>query len=263
MRSADPYLAVFRQTFKRQSTYRVATIAGVVTNTLFGVLFAYVYVAVYHEQSDIRGLDVTDALTLTFITQGMLLTVTTFGWRELADRVRTGDVATDLQRPVDQSGYWLAAYCGASTFSFFARGIPPFVLGGLVFHLHVPDEASAWAGFLACVAGATILASRWWLLVNITAFWIVDARGVIQLACVIQLFCQGAVVQLQFFSDTVGDIVRATPWAAMGQLPGEVFLGLQSAPRLLAMQLAWIAVFEIALRLALSSATRKLVIQGG
>ncbi|MGD9703788.1 MAG: ABC-2 family transporter protein [Acidimicrobiia bacterium] len=110
------YVAVARQSFRRQSTYRAAMVAGIFTNAVFGVILASVLLAAFEGRREINGLDAVAAVMITFITQGLLLVTASFGWTELSDRVRTGDIATDLQRPVDVSLYWMAMFLGASAF---------------------------------------------------------------------------------------------------------------------------------------------------
>jgi ABC-2 type transport system permease protein len=258
------YLAVARQSFRRQSTYRAAMVAGVFTNAVFGVILASVLLAAYGGRDEINGLTPSGAVTITFIAQGLLLVTGAFGWLELTDRVRTGDVATDLQRPVDFSAYWMAMFVGASGFSVIGRGIPPFLVGGIVFDLQLPTSAATWVGFALTVAGAAFVASRWWFLVSLSAFWLVgDARGVIQMAVAIQLFASGTAIPLQFFPDALGNLLLLTPFAAMAQLPAQAFLGQTSALVVLGSQLAWSIALHGAGLLVLRRATKKLVIDGG
>jgi ABC-2 type transport system permease protein len=65
------YWEVARRGFRRYATYRAATAAGVFTNTIFGFMRAYMFVALFAVQSDVAGYDVSDGLTYTFATQGM------------------------------------------------------------------------------------------------------------------------------------------------------------------------------------------------
>ena len=258
------YLAVARQSFRRQSTYRAALVAGVFTNAVFGVILASVLLAAYDGRDEINGLSPSGAVTITFITQGLLLVTAAFGWLEITDRVRRGDVATDLQRPVDFSAYWMAMFVGASGFSVIGRGIPPFVLGGLVFDLQLPTSVATWFGFALTVVGAAFVASRWWFLVSLSAFWLVgDARGIIQMAAAVQLFASGTTIPLQFFPDAIGNLLLLTPFAAMAQLPAQVFLGETSAVVVVGAQVGWTVVLHVLGLLVLGRATRKLVIDGG
>ncbi len=263
------YLAVARQSFKRQSTYRLATAAGIFTNTVFGIVLAAVLVAVFRARAaagrpTIDGLDGRGAATLVFVGQGLLMVIAMFGWRELTERVRAGEVATDLQRPVDVSLYWAAHFVGASVFSLVGRGIPPFVVGALVFDVALPDDAMSWGWFVLAAIGAALLASRWWFLVSLSAFWVIgDVRGVLQLSTTVMLFGTGSLVPLQLLPDGAETVARWTPFAPMLQLPGQVLLGTWSGPRLLLVQAGWILALHLAGQVVFRAAARRLVIDGG
>src|SRR5688572_10772790 len=127
------YWEVARRAYRRQSTYRAATAAGVFTNTVFGFILAYVLLAVFRERGTIGGFDGRDAVTFTFVSQGLLMVVyllTSTG--EVQERIRSGDIVSDLQRPIDFQGYWCAVTYGQSAFYAVFRGIPPFAVGALV-----------------------------------------------------------------------------------------------------------------------------------
>ena len=119
------WFEVARRSFRRWSTYRMATAAGVVTNTVFGYLRAYILLAVVAAAGGTAGgWDATQLVTFAFLTQGLMNVSLAFGDPELAQLIRTGDVVVDLYRPVDLQMWWLAASLGRAAFSTLARGSP-------------------------------------------------------------------------------------------------------------------------------------------
>ncbi len=264
-----PYLAVAQQSFKRQAAYRLAMVAGIFTNTVFGIVLAAVLLAVFRAraatgEATIDGLDGPGAATLVFVGQAMLIVIAMFGWREVTERVRAGEIATDLQRPVDVSLYWGAHFVGSSAFAMVGRGVVPFAIGALVFDLTLPDHAAPWAWFVLSVVGAAVLASRWWFLVSLSAFWVIgDVRGVLQLSTTVMLFGTGSLVPLQLLPDGVETLARWTPFAPMLQFPGQVLLGTWSGPMLIGVQAAWSLALHVAGQRVFRVAARRLVIDGG
>jgi len=90
------YLAVAVRSFRRYSTYTAATLAGIFTNSVFGVIISFTYIAVWKESPHAGGYDVTDALTYAWLAQAMIMTVGIWNagtTDDVADRIRTGDVA--------------------------------------------------------------------------------------------------------------------------------------------------------------------------
>jgi ABC-2 type transport system permease protein len=258
---------VARRSFRRWSTYRLATVAGVITNTVFGYLRAYILIAVAAASTDdlAGGWDETDLVTFAFITQALLAGTGAFGEPELAERVRSGDVVVDLYRPADLQMWWLAAWWGRAAYSIMARGIPPLILGGIVFDLAVPSDVVGWAAFGVSVVLASTLGFGIRFCSNLTAFWLVDNRGLDQLVTLVLTFFGGLLLPIVLFPSWLEAIAWALPFAAMIQLPAEVFMGVYDGPLVgaLAIQLAWVTALFVLGRLMLSAATRKVVIQGG
>ncbi len=165
------YFEVARRTYGRISTYRSATLAGVFTNTVFGFLLAYVLLAVYRERTTVDGFDATDAVTFTFVAQGLLMVLGVFGDREMADRITTGDVALDLQRPYDHQAWWAGVSYGKAAYYAIFRGIPPFLAGAVVFHLRLPADPTQAVLFVVSVTLGVAVAFGWRYLLGLTAFW--------------------------------------------------------------------------------------------
>jgi ABC-2 type transport system permease protein len=259
------YVEVARRTYTRISTYRSATVAGVFTNTVFGFLLAYVLLAVYRQRSDVGGFDATDAVTFTFVAQGLLMVLGMFNDTEIADRITTGDVIVDLQRPYDHQAWWAGVSYGKAAYYLIFRGVPPFVAGALVFDLQLPSLGGV-AAFLVSVALAVGVAFGWRYLLQLTAFWLLDVRGANQLGWLAAQFLSGAFVPIVFFPDWLEALARALPFASMMQLPVEVWLGRYDGLDLVAvfaLQLGWAAALVLAGRHVMSRAVRRVVVQGG
>jgi ABC-2 type transport system permease protein len=251
---------------RRHAAYRAATFAGVFTNTVFGFIQAYVFLAVFREQPHIGSFDSTDAVTFTFVTQGFLAMVAVFHWADIAERIRSGDVVTDLYRPIDFQAYWLAQDMGRAAFQLVFRGVPPFLVGALVFDLRIPASTGTWLAFLVSATLAVVASFGVRFLVNLAAFWLLDVQGVLQLTMAVWLFFSGILVPLVLFPAWLETVARALPFAAMVQVPVEVFLGKHQGLDLLGAlggQLVWGLVLLGVGRLALAAAVRRVVVQGG
>jgi ABC-2 type transport system permease protein len=259
------YVEVARRTYARISTYRSATVAGVFTNTVFGFLLAYILLAVYRDRDLVGGFDAIDTITFTFVAQGMLMVLGMFNDTEIADRITTGDVIVDLQRPFDHQAWWAGVSYGKAAYYALFRGVPPFLAGALVFHLRLPSPTDL-AAFLVSVALAVGVAFGWRYLLQLTAFWLLDVRGANQLGWLAAQFLSGAFIPIVFFPAWLESLARALPFAAMLQLPVEIWLGRHAGWDLVgayATQLAWAAALVLAGRLVMRRAVRRVVVQGG
>jgi len=86
--------------FQRQLTYCPATLAGFTTNFFFGMLRASVIIALFHGQSEIAGMTITDAITYTALTQAAIAFLSLFSWYEVMDSVYIGAVSSDMLKPM-------------------------------------------------------------------------------------------------------------------------------------------------------------------
>jgi ABC-2 type transport system permease protein len=257
---------VARRGFARYATYRWATFAGVFTNTIFGFIRAYVFIAMFKIVDDVGGYSRADALTYTFMSQALLMPLYLWGWEEIAETVQSGQIATDLYRPFDYQTYWLAQDLGRATYHVIMRGIPPFVIGAIFFELRLPTNPFTWLAFGAAFYLAVAVSFSMRFMVNLAAFWVINQRGVHALAASAWTLLSGFTIPIAFFPDGIREIVRALPFVAMLELPMDIFLerarGIDAIGSL-AMQLAWALVLLGAGRAMLAAATRKLVVQGG
>jgi ABC-2 type transport system permease protein len=260
------YWEIARRGYGRYAAYPAATFAGIWTNTIFGFLQAYILLALYENRTDIGGYDPSDSVTYVWFAQAMLMTVNAFGWWELALRIRSGDVATDLARPLDPLRYWLAYDLGRAVYHFLFRGIAPFVVGMLVFEIRLPESPATWLWVGVSLALAVVVSFGYRFLYNLTAFWLLDFRGTIVIAMTISLFFSGFIIPLPYFPDWLEAIARVLPFAAMVQIPVDVFLEKATGAEvagLLLLQAAWAAILLGLARLVLGTAIRRVVIQGG
>lgn len=257
------YAMVAAYAFRRYATYRVAAVSAAFTNTIFGFIRAYVLLALWHARPSLGGYDAMDAVTFSFLTQAMIEPIRVFGSLDLTDRIRSGDVAVDLHRPADLQGWWLADDLGRAAFAILTRGTIPLLGGALVFSLHWPS-AAGWAAFAVSVALAVLTGFGLRYLWALAVFWLHDDRGVNAISMVTTMFFSGMIIPLVVFPGWLGTVARTLPWAALVQVPADIFLGKRTdLAAAYAFQAAWAAGLLVAGRLLTLAARRKLVIHGG
>ncbi|MFJ2175710.1 ABC transporter permease [Streptomyces sp. NPDC101062] len=263
------YSAVAAGGFRRHATYRVATVAGTFTNTVFGFIIAYTYTALWDERPQLGGYDLSQAVTFVWLGQALLMTCAMMGGGfedELIERIRTGDIAVDLYRPADLQLWWLAGDLGRALFHLLGRGIVPMAIGSLAFDLAMPGSPLVWAAFLLSVLLGVVVSFALRYLVALSAFWLMDGAGVAQISFLAGTFFSGLLLPLTLFPGALGEIARALPWSSLLQIPADVFLGRRTGWDLVeayAFQACWAAGLLVAGRLLQTVATRRVVVQGG
>ncbi len=263
------YAAIAWRTFRRYATYRAATAAGVFTNSVFGFIMAFTYIALWQARPQLGGYDVQQAVTYVWLGQSLLAPNALFGGGfqdEFIARIRNGDIAIDLYRPVDLEAWWLASDLGRASFQLLGRGIVPTLVGALAFDLAVPTSPVTWLMFLVAMFLGVVVSFGLRYLVCMSAFWLLDSSGLQQLAGIFGMFFSGMVLPLTLFPGWLGDLALVLPWSACLQVPADVFLGKHQGLELvsaLGFQAVWAVLLLVAGRVLSSVATRKVVVQGG
>ncbi|MFE5032977.1 ABC transporter permease [Streptomyces sp. NPDC056683] len=260
------YTAVAAGGFRRYATYRAATAAGVFTNTAFGIILVYTYLALWDEKPHLGGYDQAQAVTYVWLGQCLYATLAIQGGgveKDLMERIRTGAIAIDLYRPADLQMWWLATDLGRSLFQLLGRGVIPFLVGAVFFPMALPTDAGTWAAFLVSLLLAMVVSFGIRYLVALSAFWLMDGMGANQVMMIAGIFFSGMTLPLNVFPGALGKVVRVLPWAAQIQMPADVLMGETGVAGAFAFQAGWAAALLAAGRLVQSAATRRVVVQGG
>jgi ABC-2 type transport system permease protein len=256
-----------RAGFRRQSSYRLAMVAGLFTNVVFGFIRAAIlFAALDSAGGTLAGYDQGSISAYVWLSQGLLGAIQLNGAADVGDRVRTGDVAVDFTRPVDLQTWHLAEDLGRAASTLIPRGVPSVLVGTLTVGLTLP--ATAWPyllGALSIVLGAT-LSFYCRFAVNVLGFWLLDTRGLRTLYMVVSTFLAGLYVPVALFPQWLHTLAYATPFPSILQVPIDVFSGRvvgAEAVSAVALQCVWVTVTCLAGRLLTTAGRRKLVVQGG
>lgn len=263
VRRGRVYWLMARAGFRRWSTYRRAAFAGLFTNIVFGFLRCSVLLTVFQGAATVAGYDPSAAVTFVWVGQGLLDVILLWGGTELAERVRTGDVAIDLVRPWDLQAALLAEDLGRAGFSMLIRFTGPMLVGLAFFDLRLPSSALTWLLFAASVVLAVMVSFGIRFLLNLSAFWLLDWRGVFGLYVVLSGVLAGLVVPIGLFPQWARVAIWCTPFPAMVQAPADVLIERGPPLLLLAHQFGWAVVLLLIGRAVLRRGERTLVVQGG
>src|SRR6476661_5510323 len=262
------HVAVATRAFRRYSTYRAATLSGVFTNSVFGIIYSYAYLALWRANPSAGGYDSQDAVTYVWLGQALLMTIALWGGGstdDLAERIRTGDVAIDLYRPVGLIGWYLASDLGRAAYHLLTRGLGPTLIGFLLFDIALPPSVVAGVAFCVSLVLAVVVSFAIRFLVASTAFWLLDQSGVKVMSGAFAIFFSGMMLPLVLFPGWLGTLARVLPWASYVQVPADIWLGKHTGTGLLAalgFQVLWAVVLLAACHGVLRLATRKVVVQG-
>lgn len=253
--------------FRRQATYRLAALGGLVANVTFGLLkVAVLFAGVRAAGGELSGYDVGAMSAYIWISQGLLGSVNLFGRCDVAERIKDGDVAVDFLRPLDVQAASITTEVGQSLFALLPRGLPSVAIGALVVGMDLPSNPVSYLiGTLSVLLAITLAAATVYL-VAATGFWLVDARGVQILYMVVSGFLAGLFVPIRIFPGWLEALAQATPFPSMLMYPVDILSGRVTPTQgvlLVGVQLGWLAAVLLVGHLMTRAGRRILEVQGG
>lgn len=253
--------------FRRFSTYRQATIASTLTNTMFGFLRTYVMLAVVAVGGTVAGYSGPQLITYVWAGQGLIGVVLLWGWSDLADRIRSGDVVMDLLRPVHPVVNYLATDLGRAAHAALTRLLVPVVVGALLFDMYLPRHLITYPLFMVSTVLAVIVCFGCRYLVNATCYWLLDNRGVSMTWLIFSGVFGGLYFPIRFLPEWAVTLVWfGTPGPSLLQAPLDVLVERDPLPiqlGIITIQVGWALVLLALCYLVQRRAERKLVVQGG
>lgn len=260
------YFELAVRAFRQLFAYQAAMLAGIFTNSIFGVLLSAVYLALYQSQdagASVAGFTARQTVTYVWLGQALIAPVVIWGWWEIIKTIRTGAVVTDMLKPMSYFGFWLSRDLGRAFGHTLLRGIPTLAVGSVLYDLVYPDAPGRWLAFFVSVAFAVIVSFCFRFMMNLWGFWVLDHRGIAGISTVMVGVFSGHLLPLAWYPDPVRDVMNLLPFRAIIMLPVEIWLGQVSIAEGLGLQVMWGIVMILAALWLESVAERKVVVQGG
>ena len=146
---------------------------------LFISIYVYLWKALYTGKTAVEGYDLNGILTYIVVSQ----TLVTFQFtlriaRVIEEKVRTGEVVTDLMKPVDFQLMLLAAGAGTSLHTALFIMLPKLLLFYGILSLSLPGSILTLGIFIVSVILGCVILFSIEFLIGILAFWLVEIRGI-------------------------------------------------------------------------------------
>jgi ABC-2 type transport system permease protein len=261
------FFAIAASGFHRHTTYRQATVAAAATNSMFGFLRASVLLSIAGGAGLVAGYDAEALATYVWFGQALIGVVGMWGFTELAERIRSGDIVTDLLRPVHPVTNYLAADLGRAAHAALSRFVVPVAVGVVFFDLYEPAHATTYPLFALSTLLAVLVAFGCRYLTNATGYWLLDIRGVLMIWALASGVLSGLYFPLRFLPDWLAvTLWVATPFPSILQTPLDVLVErdpLATRLGMVGLQVAWAVALIAACVLVQRRAERRLVVQGG
>ncbi|WP_233167483.1 ABC transporter permease [Xylophilus sp. ASV27] len=254
--------------------YRSAALAGFATQCWWGGIKVMVFAAFYGGAGAGAPMSLAQAITYTWLAQGLLVLLPWLGDPEVAQAVRTGAVAYDRLRPVDAYALWFARSAGwiaarvlprvALMAAFAMLALPLVGLGAWAWQ--PPVSVAAGLAFLLSALLALLLSAAMVMLLNVAATAALNERGISAVATPVVIVFSGNLLPLALLPDGWQTALLLQPLAGLMDIPARLYFGQLSGWQALGglgLQGFWAVVLVALGRLAMGRTMRGLQIQGG
>lgn len=265
MTKLRPYLTAFRIRALLETQYRGAALGGLVTQAFFGLVYAYLYSALY-AGSDPAGL----RATVTYVwLQQMFFRALFMSDGEFQQQILSGSLCYTLCRPVDQHLYWISRNLAAQIIGMLMRALPMILLQFTLpeeVRMILPASPVALAQFVLSLVLGVFCVSQIQAIALACTMKTLDHRGLSSMISLLLMTFSGNVVPLTLFPESLQQLIRLQPFAQVLDAPIRMYLEGQAAGEWLlnlAVQLMWIAALMALGRWMWARQLRHVTVQGG
>ncbi|MBS4221888.1 ABC transporter permease [Lederbergia citrea] len=252
--------------YRRAVTYRSAYLLSLLGNIVRVIAFAALWKAALSGGQGIGDFSHQSLLTyvlIAFMLDGLL----SFRTESLiANSVRTGDVISDLVRPLDHQLLHFSSAIGTAIIEgiwlVLITGILGFAWLGMIY----PQDWTTVIIFLISVFLALIIKYDLAYLTGVAAFWLTDIRGLIVTRATIVGMLGGAYFPLELLPNSIRSVLNVLPFVGTTAIPARIFTGQISGNAIwtsLIHQLIWAMALWFLARLVWKRAVRRLTVNGG
>lgn len=263
------YLAIIKIRFKLLLQYRIAAIAGIVTQFFFGIIRVMVFYGFYGSTTQTIPIDYKVAITYIWLGQAMIGMLPWNGDNEIQNLIRTGNVTYELVRPMNLYNYWLARAFALRTAPTILRAIPLIIVAILLpkeYSMELPADMLPIVGWLITTFVALMISCTLTNIINITTLYSISGDGIQRLLSAIVMLFSGMIVPLPLFPDRFRQILSFLPFAGLLDVPARFFTGeilFSQLPKYVVFQAIWVVLLYGLGQWILTRKLEELVVQGG
>jgi len=262
--------ALFRIRFVNSLQYRVAAIAGLLTQFAWGFMYILAFAAFFNENPDAFPMSFSQTVSYIWLQQAFVALFFIWFWEnDIVESVESGSIAYELVRPMDLYAKWAVSIAASRIARCFLRAAPILATAFFLpqkFRLVPSMEIHVAAIFILSMILSLCVVIFFSMLIYISAFYTINSVGIRVVVGVAADFLSGGFIPVPFFPETLRKIVELSPFGAMQNMPLLIFGGHLVGDELfrgIALQIFWVCALFFVGRILMARALRRVVTQGG
>lgn len=270
-RKIKVYLAYFKLKFLNEIQYKVAAIAGALTQFAWGAMYIMLYTAFLKNGAE-GDYTIPQISTYIWMQQAFLMMFNL--WRiepDILESCKTGNISMELVKPVDLYSIWHAKTLGKKLAMTTLRALPILVVCSMPFlgqyKIMMCNNLITFLLFILTLVLSTLLLIAYSMLMCSIIMQTISERGIRLTFQLIMEFCSGATIPIAFMPDKVIQILKFTPFYYMQNVSFNIYNGYISntteIAQIILLQIVWLAIITLIGRKIIKKQLSKIVVQGG
>ena len=257
-----PYLTVFRLRALMETQYRAAALGGLVTQVFFGLVYIFLYTALFDGDNPQM---LRDTITYVWIQQ-MFFRMMFSNDGELTNLILSGGVAYMM---VDQHRFWVCRDIGGRLVGAGMRMLPMLAVQLILpspLRMCLPQSPVALVQFCVAIGLGVICLCELTAIIDAINMKTLDRRGLSALLNLTMMTLSGNVIPLTLFPDTLQTLIRYQPFAQALDAPIRMYQQAATLPEWAlntCVQVAWILALWAIGRAMWHRRLNDMIVQGG
>lgn len=260
------YVTLAKLAMQAAVAYRMSFLINMLGGMFFIIAMFYLWEAIYQGKPVFFNFTWDQMKTYLFIAYLSNSLLSFYSEGKIGGRIRSGEVAIDLLKPLDFQKARFAETIGTS---IIEGGLTVILMVGLaiVFEgIQLPTHALTWVHFIISMLGAVVIKFGVVYLFALCCFWTDSLYGIsLARAAVTNLF-SGALVPFAFLPGWLNTLCEMLPFKGIVYVPSMIFLEQMNGSALwqaIGGQLIWAIVLWVLGALLYNRAVRQVTIYGG
>lgn len=269
-----PYLAVISARYRMLLQYRAAALAGFVTQLFWGAIRLMILGAFYASTTNEQPMTLPQVVAYVWLGQALLALLPWNVDGDIAEQVRSGNVAYELLRPLNLYTFWFARTLAFRAAATSLRVLPMIVFAGLLlpllglgdWALKLPPEPLSLVAFLISITATLLLSTAMTMLMHVILLRTLAGDGINSIFSGAVMLLSGLTIPLPLFPDALQPFLSWQPFRGLSDVPFRIYSGNivpADAVYDIAQQFFWVAVTIGLGWWLLARTTRRIVVQGG
>lgn len=264
------YFSFFKMRFFVGIQYRVAAIAGIITQLAFGFMYIMMYKSFYNSNPSVAPMEFSQLSTYIWLQQSFLILLVVWVLdEEIFDEISSGNVAYEITRPLDIYNMWFVKNMANRVTKTMFRLFPIIIIAMLLpkgYKFNYTNSLASFLLFLLSITIGLILVISYTMLIYIATFFTVSSVGIRIIMVMTADFLAGGFIPIPMLPEYIVKFINLTPFASIQNTPFRIYindLSNNEAIKYILLQIFWTALFIFIGRIIMKKALKKVVVQGG